>query len=204
MSSTIRVPFENKNGSVSHAKSHYAAYEKLRADQGAPVQFYTRRGVPEGFHHECRTATNGMGLPLAITHKQLAGSIRDTAPKHVFDPSAVIPTTPALFHHNPKPVDHRALPVFKPSAAKSGYSGASDYGYTYTGRGASFTYGASVPMPREPGVPVALPPQKHFAASRTRPVQELAAAGKQTGVFNRNMRGATMHNTTYPQQEDFR
>jgi len=197
----INVPFENKNGSVSHSKSHYAAYEKMRADTGAPVQYYTRRGVPEGFHHECHTSFNGVGLPLAITHKRLAGSIRDSTPKHVFDPSSAIPTTPALFHHNPKPVDYRALPTYRPSAAKSGYSGASDYGYSYTGRGASFSYGQSVPMPsgREP---ISLPPQKHFAASRTRPAQELPAAGKQSGVFSRDVRGCVMHATTYPQAND--
>ena len=86
----IRVPIQNDNGSLSTPKSHFDAYVSMREKQGNPVAHFSNHGVPEGFHHECRSATNGVGKPIAATHKHLAGSIRDTAPKHVYDKSSMV------------------------------------------------------------------------------------------------------------------
>ena len=194
----IRAPFENKNGSLSDAKSHYAAYVKVRADSGNPVKSFSRRGVPEGFHHECYEArASGVGPALAQTHKHLACSIRDGRTKHVFDASKALPATPALWHHVPPAVDHRGLPHFAPSAARGNTYRGSDYGYEYCGHGSSFSYGSSVPMPSA-RAPVALPPQHHHAASRTRPVDALPTAGLKTPVYERAIHGATLHSSTYP------
>lgn len=202
MNGPMRVHINNYNGSVSNAKSHYAAYSELREQQGAPVQRYSRKGVPEGFHHA--DATNGVGKPIAHTHQHLAASIRDTAPKHVYDKSAAIPASHGtLCHHNPPRVDYRQLPPFKPHDQGATYA-SSDYGYQYRGRGATFDYAdRAVPAPTD-GKPLALPPSRYHAPCRTTPGHALPPAGRKTSVYESSLRAASLYPATYPAPSDVR
>lgn len=101
----IRVPYNNKNNSLSDQASHFKSYIKQREVIGNPVTGkMTKFGGPEGFHHPDMRANNGFGLgkPIAISHHHLAKSIRDNQPKFVYDKRFCLPSEPVLFHH-PEP-----------------------------------------------------------------------------------------------------
>jgi hypothetical protein len=159
------------------------------------VTHFNKFGVPQGFHHEASTSTNGVGRPIAETHKHLAGSIRDAAPKHVFDPATQIPQTPNLFHHVPPEVDHRSLPHFTPTRVRGADWAASAYSVHYVGKNASGTGARGDHLP----LALTLAPDRHFKTSRALP-----PAGKKTGVYERAARACIVHETTYPNSSDSR
>jgi len=198
------VPINNYNGSVSNAKSHFDSYAAMRGKQGNPVRHFSKKGVPEGFHHECLTSTNGVGKPIAHTHKHLAASIRDAAPKHVYDKSAAVPASHGtLCQHNPPRVDYRQMPQFKPVDKGNPY-GSSDYGYQFRGQRATFNYADQrVPAPASNRA-ITLLPSQHHAPCRSTPGHSLPPAGRKTSVYERSVRSATVHAGTYPNPSDVR
>jgi hypothetical protein len=170
----IRVPFVNYNGALSSPQSHYDAYIKAREQSGLPVTQFSRRGVPNGFHHQDHTQPNGVGKPLAISHRHLAGAIRDVGTKNFNSPS--LPENPVLFHHPPAAIDYRNLPSFRPDVTHAKDWAASDLTFFYKGKGASF-------RPHSHSTLKDFSPKK---VVRGKP-ESLPAAGKQSGALIREM-----------------
>lgn len=212
-------PIPNSNGSLSDASSHFAAYTLTRAEQGNPVKYFGKNGMPEGFHHERHasvahnfsgrsglppnTVRNGVGLPIAASHKFMAGCVRDDVPKHVFDESIQVPSRPVMFHSPPPAVDYRALAHFAPSAVKNSDWKVSALGVHYVatqGRKAT-SIGSRSPEAR-PTQTRAESSSRGIASGFTVPVESLPAAGRKTKAFVRPVRACTLHDSTYPKPED--
>lgn len=188
----IRVPFVNHNGSLSNPQSHFDAYTKKRAESGQPVTHMSRRGIPEGFHHEDHTKTNGVAKPFAETQKHLAGSVRDSSNKHVYNRSAACPAQPVLIHHPPPKVDHSNLPHFKPNTARGSNWAASELTFYYKGHGATFA-------PRAPtATALVTQPNKGGYNSSNNAPERLPAAGRRTAAYVREVRQGSVHSSTYP------
>lgn len=180
----IRVPINNKNNGLSDQASHFKAYIRAREEVGNPVKFYSKFGAPEGFHHPDKYAPNGIGIgkPIAITHHQLAKSIRDQQPKFVHDKRFNLPADPVLYHHPDKKVDYRSLPRFTPQGGSGGDSWKiSSLGLHYIGKSAS-SVGARQYLPNNPP-PVTLPRERLQPMSRTHAAHELPPAGLRLSKF---------------------